>query len=366
MSRFDEKMKLAQPSNAEQFNMAKEKASMKDKVTKEQKREFAKRLADDGEVKQAYAEELIPKIDLNVWADMIASEFCNIGTVSIGEPMWYQLDYEVDPETPIKYLSQHGGTPGETFVTDGETVRIHPYFIQTPEVHMNKLSLRQGDITAESKMRRRAERNMAKRINKDMWTAVKSQLVKDDETLEEKMGIKLDDDIKNFPETNNIDASAEGGLTLDIFKKIADYANRTGRRVRNIYVPSNRIKDIYDWISVASGYQDGDVEASETVPSQIHDQIVRTGQISQLFGYSVNLVALNTLDGTRGNEDGEIELYVSFNEAASEYRDIRELDNTFMEEDASRIYLTITKGVAIFSPSYQARNILRVVFDKFE
>ena len=365
MSIFDEKMKLAQPSNKLKFETAKKKEEAKSKVTKEQKQEFAKRLADDDEVKQAYAEELIPKTDLNVWAQMLASEFFNIDTVSIGDPMWYQLDYEVDPETPISYLSQHGGTANETFVTDGETVRVHPYFIQTPQVHMNKLSLRQGDITAENKMRARSERNMAKRIDKDMWTLIDDQLVGAGETLEEKMGIELDEDIKNFPETNYIDATTEEGLTLDIFKKIADYANRVNRRVRNIYVPSNRIKDIYDWVSVASGYSGGDVEASETVPSAIHDQIVRTGMISNLFGYQVNLVPVNFLDGTEGDEDGNISLYVNFNEAAGEYRDVRELDNTFMEEDASRIYLTMTKGVALFAPSYQARNVLRIDFDQF-
>ena len=230
---------------------------------------------------------------------------------------------------------------------------------------MNKLSLRQGDITAENKVRAKLERNMAKRIDKDMWTLIDSQLVGEGETLEEKMGIELDEDIKNFPETNYIDATAEEGLTLDIFKKIADYANRVSRQVRNIYVPSNRIKDIYDWVSVASGYSGGDVEASQTVPSAIHDQIVRTGQLSALFGYDVNLVPVNFLDGTEGDEEGNISLYVNFNEAAGEYRDVRELDDVFMEEDASRIYLTQTKGLAMFSPSYQARNVLKINFDSY-
>jgi len=365
MGKYNKKMSVAQPSNQEFFAQANQKVEDTKDVTKDEKKEFVKSLASSKDVQREYAEELIPKVDLNVWAMMVASEFFNAGTVSIGDPMWYQLDYEVDPSMPIYYLSQHGGTPSETFVTDGETVRIHPYFIQTPEVHMNKFSLKQGDITNEQKMRRRMERNMSKFIDKDMWSLLKEGLVGSSETLEDVIGIELDEDYKNFPETNNIDASGEGELSLEIFKKIADHFNRVGRQINNIYIPSNRLSDIYDWVSIPAGYADGPHDSDEVVPSYLQEQIVRSGQLNAVFGYPVNLVPVNILDGTEGNDDGEIEMWISTTSPAGEYRDVRELDDVFMEEDASRIYATMTKGIAMFQAPFQKMNYLRVVFDEF-
>lgn len=362
MNELKKKATLVQPSNKAQILEASEELSTE--VSKEEKKAFAKKLAEgDREVRKEYAEELIPRVDLNVWANMIASEFFNTGTLSLGDPFWYQLDFEVDPDMPIYYMSQHGGTPSETFVTDGETVRIHPYFMTTPEVNMNKLSLRQGDITSEQKMRRRLERNVEQMIDDDMWELLYEGLTND---LVEDIGIELDPRYKNFPEENDIDASGEGELSIEIFKKIADHFNRVQRQINNIYVPSNRVSDIYDWVTIPSAHSgDGaEIDADEVVPGYLHEQVVRTGQLNNLFGYPVNLVPTNVLDGTVGNDDGEIEMWINTTSPAGEYRDVRELDNVYQEEDAKRIYLTMTKGIAMFQAPFQKMNYLRIIFDE--
>jgi len=362
MGLYNEKQRKALPNNREFFAQASAEKEKAKTVTKEDKQAYFKSLASDKDMQREYAEELIPKVDMNIWASMIASEFFNAGTLSVGDPFWYQLDFEVDPGMPIYYLSQHGGTPNETFVTDGETVRIHPYFITSPRVHMNKMSLKQGDISNEQKMRQRMERNMSKYIDKDMWSLLKEGLSSD---LETDIGIELDEDYKNFPTTNDIDASGEGALTLEIFKTIADHFNRVGRVINNIYIPSNRMADIYDWVSIPAGYSGGPHDSDDVVPSYLQDQIVRSGQLNALFGYPVNLVPVNILDGTEGNDANEIEMWISTTSPAGEYRDIRELDDVFREEDAARIYMTATKGIAMFQAPFQKMNYLRVVFDEF-
>ena len=348
------------PKNREMIAKAHKEANANN-VSEEKKKALLKRMGNgDRKVITAYAEELIPKIDLNVWGQTLASEFFTMGTVSLGDPLWYELEYEVDPKSKIKFMSQHGGTPSETVVGDGDLKRIHPYFIQTPELHMNKLSLRQGGIDSEEKLRRKAERNMSKKIDKDMWALLRAGLSTD---LENDMGIVLDEDYKNFPAANDIDATVEEGLTLEIFKTIADHFNRVGRTINNIYVPSNRIKDIYDWVSIPAGYDTGSHDSDEVVPSAVHEEVVRSGQLSTLFGYPVNLVATNVLDGTEGNDDGDMEMWISTNAPAGEYRDVRELDNTYPDEDASRVYMTMTKGLAMFQPGVYLRNYARVLFD---
>ena len=358
MSKLDTKLKFGQPSNKDIFEKAKAKQEESKKVPKEKKQEFLKRMASDEGLQKEYAEELIPKVDLNVYAESFISDFFNVGTLSLGDPHWFQLDFEPKPHATISYISQHGGTPSETQVTDSDLVRIHPYFIQTPEVHMNKMSLKQGDITNEQKMRDRLARSMAKRMNTDMWSLLKSGLVPTGSDLETEMQIVLDEDYKNFPETNNIDASAEGGLTLEIFKTLADHFNRLNLSVNSVFVPANRVKDLYNWISVDSA-------AYSTVPESVYEEITRNGMLSNLFGYPVNLVPVHTLDGTEGNADGEIEMWVSTNAPAGEVRNVRELDDVYTDQDARRLYMTQTKGVAQFMPSTYKKNFLRVVFDKF-
>ena len=343
------------PSNMEKLEAAeqeKEEASL----SKDEKREFVKALADDKDARRAYAEEVIEKVDLNIWADTIAFDFFRAGTLSIGDPLWYELEYEVDSQMPVYQLSQHGGTPAETYVTDGDTVRIHPYYIQTPEVSANKFNLRQGNLSTEEKIRRRSERNMEKMLNKDAWALLEEGLTND---LEGDIGVELDPDYNNFPSENDIDMSAEGGLTLDVFKKIADHFNRVDKTVNNIYVPSNKVADIYDWVSVVSGHDTGDVQPNDVVPQGIHEEVVRNGQFGQLFGYNFNIVPTNALDG----EADDVYIWVSTTEPAGEYRDIRELDDVYFEEDASRLYVTMTKGVAMMQAPFQKMNYARIQID---
>lgn len=354
---LDKKLKFGLPSNRDIFEKAKANKENKN-VNKDEKVEFIKALATDKEARRVYGEELIPKVDLNVYANSFVSDFFNIDTIELRDPMFYEMEFETKPNAKISYLSQHGGTPAETVVADGDLVQIVPYFIQSPEVHMNKLSLKQGSIANEEKMRAKLERGMTKRINKDMWTLLRNGLVGTGSSLEQDMQIILDEDYKNFPETNNIDASAEAAVSLEIFKTIADYCNRIGVQVNTIYIPSNRVKDIYDWVTTSA-------TNTSTLPESMYEEIARNGMLSNLFGYPVNLQPVHTLDGTEGNEDGEIELFVSTNAPAGELRNVRNLDNVYMDEDASRLYMTQNKALAMFQPSTHIKNYLRVVFDKF-
>lgn len=358
---FNEKIKRVLPNNVEMLKESENLIKSKASVDSGKKKEFIKSLATDGSAQKSYAESLIPKVDLNLWANTIASDFFNVGTIGLGEPLFYELDYEIDAGMPIYFMSQNGGSVQETFVTDGDVVRLHPYLIKAPRVHMNKMTLKQGALQGEEKLRRRMERNMDKFIDKDLWSVLRAGLSSD---LVTDMGIELDEDVKNFPSTNDIDAKAEGGLTLDVFKALADHFNRVGRRIRNIYVPSNRLSDIYDWVSIPAGYDDGSgVSADSVVPSYLAEQIVKSGQLNGVFGYQVNLIPTNVLDGTPSGSNTEVEMWVSTEAPAGEMRNVRDIDSTFTEQDADRVYFDARKGLCTFQAPYQKMNYARVVFD---
>lgn len=362
---YGSKINAMLPKNRSRIKelIAKKKNKMEEsEASTEEKVEFLEKLATDKKVREAYAERLAEETTLGIEAQFIATDFFNIDTIEIGQPFYYTLDEPVDRAT-ITEISVHGGTPRESIVQDVDMVRVTPYKVTSPQVSMSKFNLRQGDLTHEPAMRRRCEKGIAAMIEDDSWSLLEAGLlsnVDDADSFEDIDGINIDDRVMEYPTDNELDLGSEGGLTLEVFKKIADHFNRLGRQVRNIYIPSNRQSDLWDWMSIPAGYDDGSgVDADGVVPMALHEQIVRTGSVNNLFGYPVNLVPLNTLRGTANSDDG-VYIWVNTGMACGEFRNIPAVTSTYSEEDAERIYFQQTRGLALFQLPPQKLNYARV------
>lgn len=332
-------------------------------ISKEDKRKLLQEMANDKELRKEYAYQIIPKIELNVYADTIVSQFFSIGTIDTDEPMEYIMEENVDQ--PVYHMNTHGGQPQRVYARDGEVVQVYPYQITSPRAHVNKTSLLQGDLNAEQRMRDSVQRGLVMKEEKDMWALLDEGLTTD---LKNDVGLVFDNRIKNYPSANEIDVSAdaEGKLNKQLFIDIIDHFTRLDLSVNNIFIPNNRLKDIYEWVSVASGYSDGSVDAQDTIPTALQEQIMTSGVLSQMFGYNVNLVPVNTLPGTKAesdDEDNAVSVWVSTNMPAGIMRNVPRLSYTHTDEDTHRVYFQVVEGVVMFQPPHYKANYAKFIID---
>ena len=338
-------------------SLASKKKKAKESVSKEDKRAFAKKLGNgDEKAKEAYAEKLVENATLGVMAQLIFTDFFNQDTLEVGDPKYYTLDEPVPQGAEIMEIAMNGGTPRRAVVQDGQLVRVTPYQVTSPEVEMNKFTLRQGNISQTEKARERIERGNAHHIDLDAKNLLEAGLVNDFEAVE---GIQIEDRVKNFPKTNDIDLSSEGEITLNVIKRIAKHFDQLGRQIRNVYIPSNRREDLWDWMSIPAGYDDGsEVTADSVIPAGMHENIIRTGTLNNILGYNLNLIPLNTLNGDE--DEGDVHIWVTTNQAAGEFRTIPEFSDVHTDEDAKRLYFQENRAVAMFQTPNQKVNYARV------
>lgn len=345
------------PSNKDRIvKKAKARKEQKEKASREEKVETLKKMADNDEKRKKFATKVAEKTSVGIEGQLVFGDFLNMDTITLGEPLIYTLDEPVD-EATITEMSVHGGQPRETVIQNADYVRVNPYQITSPEVSMAKFSLRQGDITAKDKALRRIEKGVAQKTDVDAKSLLEAGLVSDFSAVN---GITIDDNVAEFPDSNDLDLSAEGGITLNVLKRIAEHYDMMGKRIRNVYIPANRRSDLWDFLSIPAGYDDGNANtnAGNMLPQAMHEQVIRTGTLNNVFGYEMNLIPVNTLNGTASN--GNVNLWVSTTEPAGEYREVPEISNTYEDEDARRLYFTLNKAVAMFQTPNQKLNYMRV------
>jgi len=345
--------------------MASEKAKNKKDISKADKKKLLKELATDKEVRKEYAMQILPKVELNVYADTFVNQFFQMGTIDTDEPMEYVLEETVDQ--PVLHMNSHGGQPSRVFTRDGEVVQLYPYQITSPRVHVNKSSLMQGNLGAESQMRESVERGLVRRQEVDMWSVLEEGLV--ETGLQDETGLVFDDRIKNYPDSNVLDVSdvTNGQLTKQLFIEMINHFTRLGLSIQNIYIPNNRLTDIYEWVSVTSGYDTGAVDAPDTIPTSLQESIMTSGILSNMFGYNVNLVPVNTLPGTvEESDDNEVPVWVSTNQPAGHFMNVPRLSYGYSDEDTHRVYFQTVQGAVMFQPPHYKPNYAKFIIDAQE
>jgi hypothetical protein len=345
------------PQNKERIvSRAEKRKEEQGKVSKAEKKKIITSLASNKKIQTAYAAKVANKTSVGIEGQLVFTDFFNMGTIGLDEPLIYTLDEPVE-EAVINEISTHGGNPRETVINNTDYVQVSPYEISSPTRSMSKFSLRQGDISTEEKMLRGIEKGLAKRLDKDAKAILEAGITNN---LAGIKGINVDPDVYDFPASNVLDFTAEGKVTLNVLKGIAAYMSVLGKKIRNVYIPATRRTDVWDFLSLPAGYSDGSgVTADSVVPQSLHEQVIRTGTLSNVFGYNMNLIPVNTLNGDPAN--GEVALWVSTTEAAGEYREIPKVTDTFVEEDKKRLYYTLNKGVAMFQTPNQRLNYAKVI-----
>lgn len=338
-------------------NSFKSKSNLDDKVKEQKKEEFLNKIG-NGDVNaiNQYSNALVSNTNHLVESQLIFADFFNRGTMDTDQKKWfYTLDEPVtDNEAKIFQISQHGNAPTQGVVMQGDTVFVQPYWVTSDEVSMSRFNLRMGDISNEEKMRARAAKGMRKKIESDAKTILDNGLITSG--VADIAGIDIDSDVSEYPDKTVYDLSSEGAITMKVFKEILKHFMLLGKRVMNIYVPATKMTDLWDWMSMPAGYSDGSgVTADDVVPGSIQEQIVRTGTVNNLFGYPVNLIPVNTLNGNSAN--GDVDIWVRASEGAGEYRTFPEpISSTDSHKDAQRVYFEESKALSMFQTPSQRLN----------
>jgi len=250
--------------------------------------------------------------------------------------------------SPAKYYV--AGDGGATYYKGpaeyGVETTIEPYFLVS-----ETKSYRISDA-----IRGRAPQKVIDDINEDLASSLNIEIDKICwQMIDNVIGVfpsttlyVYDKRITNYPTTNYINIPAEGGLTPNVFKKIFQYGlllgSKNGRKVniKNIYLSVEALTSFWDWLDIVSGYAGGDfVNATGTVPSDIRSQIWRSGTITNMFGYTVNIITVNWLPTDVA--------YFDTTESAGFFWTKTELDKVLTKDkefDFNKIDTKLTKWVA--------------------
>ena len=253
-------------------------------------REMLKASAESIQTKAEFASARVERIRLNIDAENRALEiFEYIPLADDEQPVVYA---ENDQSFYVKVIAQLGGSPQDMWVNADAVAAYNPYYVQSDRVFYPISSAVTGNLGISDRVNKRVAYNFASKIDVDLWALLDS--------IYEAFpagAYNLDSRILNFPTTNLLDASAQGSFNLEVFKDIFEHFLKLGgRQVRNIYVPVDAPRDIWDLQSLVSAVgASGEKDASKTVPNQVQFEIFRSGTVNNIFGYPVNIIALPTL-----------------------------------------------------------------------
>jgi len=363
MSKYISRDAAMSAQNREFLAELKPNNELDESVANEKKKEFLNKMGQgDMQALNKYKNQLVTNTNYLIESQLIFADFLNRGTMETDQRTWYYtLDEPItDNKTRIHQITQQGNAPQQGIIMQGDTVFIQPYWISSEKVSMSRFNLMQGDITNEEKMRKRAAKGIAKKTNNDAKALLDNGLITDIDAVN---GIDMDEDVTEYPSKTVYDLSTEGGLTMNVFKQILEHFMLLGKQVQNIYVPATRMTDLWDWMSMPAGYDDGSgVTADSVVHPEIQQQVVRTGTVNNLFGYPVNLIPVNTLNGDE--TEGDVEVYVQTTEGAGEYRIFPEpVSNSDMHKDAQKVYFQENRALAMFQTPRQRLNYAKFTID---
>lgn len=328
-------------------------------ISRDDKINYLKKLADSNKEQQIYAKGLVENANYTIEAQVFFTDFLKRDIITDDERTWYYtLDEPLtDNESKVYEISNHGQPPREAIVMERDVVRITPYWITSPEVSMHKFSLRQGDISNEEKMRKRANKGITWDVEDDVTTLLENGLINDITSVD---GIDIDDRIKTYPSSTDIDLSAEEGITINVLKSILKHFTQMGMMVETVYVPVDNLTDLWDWMSLPATHDYTSVD--NVAPQVLVNQIIKTGTINNIFGYPVNLAPVNTLNGDKTEDP--VYIWAKTNQPCGEYRVFPKLGFPYNHEDARRIYYQINRAQAMFQTPVQRMNYARFKIDE--
>lgn len=280
----------------------------------------------DWKAKKAFARARTQRININVLDDIKALQFFEYITLQDDEvPVVYiEVDWPVDAWV----ISGYGHSPERIFINRDSVDWYRTVWYKTDRYFYPVRSAQSGDLNLQARLMRRAEHDLKCIIDRDLWNL----LVAGIGAFVAGTTYLLDPRIILYPTTNYLQSQAQGALTKVVFMDLFDHVNRLGqgRRVVNIKVRTDAPRDIWNWVSVVTGFaatavQGRPIDPQQTVSPQTQKEIEQSGTLNQLFGYTFNIETVNDLPQTAidtqvGNAGtaGRY-LFASMNEPAGKY-----------------------------------------------
>ena len=280
----------------------------------------------DWKAKKAFARARTQRININVLDDIKALQFFEYITLQDDEvPVVYiEVDWPVDAWV----ISGYGHSQERIFINRDSVDWYRTVWYKTDRYFYPVRSAQSGDLNLQARLMRRAEHDLKCIIDRDLWNL----LVAGIGAFVAGTTYLLDPRIILYPTTNYLQSQAQGALTKVVFMDLFDHVNRLGqgRRVVNIKVRTDAPRDIWNWVSVVTGFaataaQGRPIDPQQTVSPQTQKEIEQSGTLNQLFGYTFNIETVNDLPQTAidtqvGNAGtaGRY-LFASMNEPAGKY-----------------------------------------------
>jgi hypothetical protein len=259
----------------------------------EERRELIRSVFNDSERANMLAEARIRRIFNNIEANTMGASFFEMEVLGEGDhPMYVVATADV---AYVDYIGQNGKPPKRQRVIPETPYLVPLQWIASEEIEYTKQSIYLGDLRSFDDVNQRIEIELGNQTDVNIKALLDSgaEASFSDGVLAPHRLIDTD----NLPAGNLLDLSAQGSLTLPVFKAILTQMDKAGLVATSIHIPSAHKGQMRDFVSlVAAVASTGDVEKpSLTVPEAIHTELFRSGKLNDFYGHNIDIVGHNTL-----------------------------------------------------------------------
>lgn len=276
------------------------------------------------------------------------------------------------PELDVWQMSAHG-YPVSVIKQSSVSQSIPiPYRVSTDRIYQYLPSVLTGNTGPDDDIKARAGYEIEQRIEDDLWDLITAALGTFSNAW------VFDTRIQDMPTTNELDLSAQGGITKGWVQGLLAAVDKIPLRdgsgivtsqtaqIRNIIIPSDAAQDIREWVSVVSSVAGGDAttDAFDTISPAKQAEMERNGvvAIDTMWGEKLGIIKAKRLMGTSAADWSKYawvflnapvgRLMIWGNESMTMTHDDRKTD--FQEG------MSIHKTIAMDVPSPWTPNFLRV------
>jgi len=348
-----EKLKLMLPANRVRVEAA-DKALDEARKSDAERREMFVASTASPEAAMEYAAGRMLRINTDIDADLLATQLFRTDVLQDNE--WPELYNEANQQYEVKEISQLGGVPKDSFLNADEVNTYNPYIVSSDLIKYPIQSAVTGKLTITDRVNKRVAYSIAKKINKDVWTLIKSIYGTFPTGT-----FNTDPDVVSFPTSNSIDSSAQGSITINTMKSLLALSLQLGIKIDKVYVSPLTLPDVWDWVSLYNaGGSAGGYNAE--VPEATQEKILTSGVVNNLFGYNITWITDNTLEADRMYcfSDQPVGVY-SVKPSQDKVLRYNEKEVQAMEHVMNQEAVLSRKTIHLLIPAYYRKNTIRVI-----
>jgi hypothetical protein len=231
-------------------------------------------------------------VSLDVRPNLVGDMFVSTREYEGGTDMRLETTYNQYSRTVKAYSYGPSGIDDQS-VKRGENVVFTPEYYGSPNVFYNKRNVYKGDLDMFDEAMETAKFGIKVEIDRDIFRAQWNSITP---TFTQETHIVVHPELRDHPMTNYIDASAEGGLTWPLYKRLKLFAKRSNQAILGIAGDVYLEDDIMSWAFVPSGVPGVSIQDSrDIVTPSIATDIQRGGNLVTLGGQLIVLHPSNSL-----------------------------------------------------------------------